>query len=393
VTGIADRPGRRLVATCARGLEGVLRGELERLGHAEAREGRGMVEFDGDFAAVMRANLWLRSAMRVLVHLADGPAGSREALYRLALGVPWEELIGRGQTFAVEVAGRGDAFDHSGFPALVVKDAIADRLRSRRGERPDVDRDRPDVLVHAHMSGARAGLSLDGTGEPLSHRGWRPRGGPAPLAESLAAGVLLLTGYDGSQPFLDPMCGTGTLAVEAALIATGSAPGLGRSFACERWAEASVTDVRELRAEAHRHRRPARAAIVGSDIDSRAVAAGARNAQEAGVGAEVRFDQRDVRELSPPGEGAIIVANPPYGHRLGRDSDLASLYAEIGDALKRRAAGCTAWILVGDPELAKRIGLRPKRRVVLYNGPIECRLLGFDLVQGRLPARGGAEAT
>ena len=391
VTAITHNPVERLVATCARGLEGVLRGELEGLGHSDVREGRGMVEFGGGFADVLRANLWLRSAMRVLARLADGPAGSREELYRLALSVPWEELIGRGQTFAVEVAGRGDAFAHSTFPALVVKDAIADRLRSRRGERPDVDRERPDVLIHAHLSGARAGLSLDGTGEPLSHRGWRPRGGPAPLAESLAAGVLLLAGYDGSQPFLDPMCGTGTLAIEAALIATGSAPGLGRSFACERWAAASATDVRELRAEARRRRRPAPAAIVGSDADDRAVAAGARNAQEAGVGAEVRFEKRDVRELEPPGAGAVIVANPPYGHRLGRDSDLGGLYAAIGDALKRRAAGCSAWILVGDPDLAKRIGLRPKRRVVLFNGPIECRLLGFDLVHGRLPSRSGTE--
>jgi len=366
----------------------VLRAELVALGHAEASEGRGMVELRGDFATVLRTNLWLRSAMRVLVPLAEGSAGSRDELYGLALAVPWEEVIRGATTFAVEVAGRGSAFPHSGFPALVVKDAIVDRLRRRTGTRPDVDRVRPDVAVHLHLRDDRGELALDTSGEPLSHRGWRPRGGPAPLGEALAAGILQLAGYDGSQPFLDPMSGTGTLAIEAALIATNTAPGLGRGFACERWASAPATLVRDLRAEARAKRRDPRALIVASDADPRAVAATRRNAAEAGVAGSVRCEQRDVRALAPPGAGTLIVANPPYGHRLGRDSDLETLYREIGDALKQRARGCTAWLLVGDPDLAKRIGLRPQRRIVLFNGPIECRLLRFDLVEGSLRPSG-----
>lgn len=349
-----------------------------------------MVEFAGGLAEVLRANLWLRSAMRVLVALAEGPAQGRDELYQLALAVRWEELIARGQTFAVEVAGRGNAFGHRGFPALVVKDAIADRLRQRRGERPDVDRVRPDILVHLHLRGDEGDLALDATGEPLSHRGWRPRGGPAPLAESLAAGILLLAGYDGSLPFLDPMCGTGTLAIEAALIATSTPPGVNRTFSCERWAAATPGLLREVRAEARAKRRPAHAAIVASDVDPRAVAATGRNAREAGVAAAIRCERRDFRDLQPPGAASLIVANPPYGHRLGRDGDLDELYRDLGDALKRRGTGSTAWVLVGDPQLAKRIGLHAQRRIVLFNGPIECRLLRFDLLQGALrSARAG----
>jgi putative N6-adenine-specific DNA methylase len=374
---------RDLVATCSRGLEEMLAAELAALGYPHAVAERGSVRWCADDRAVVRANLWLRSATRVLVTLAEGPADDRGALYALASSIAWEELVGPRQTVVVDVAGKGSGFASAGFAALTVKDALVDRLRSRRGERPDVDRRDADVRVHLHLSGTRAAIALDSSGEPLAHRGYRPRGGPAPLAETLAAGILLLAGYDGSRPLLDPMCGTGTIAIEAALLATRTAPGLQRRFACERWGFLPSALLREERAAARALRRPAAQPVVGSDHDRRAVAAARHNAVAAGVGETVRVERRELAELAPPGPGALIVANPPYGVRLGDAGELAGLYRAIGDVLKARGAGCTAWLLVGERTLAGAIGLRPQRRVVLYNGPIECRLLRFDLYPGR----------
>jgi len=372
-----------LVATCSRGLEEVLAGELTRLGYPDAEPGRGSVSWRGNDRAVVRANLWLRSAARVLVTLAQGPAAGRGELYELASSVGWEELVAPRQTVVVDVAGTGSGFASAGFAALTVKDALVDRLRARRGERPDVDRRDADVRVHLHLGGGRAAIALDSSGEQLAHRGYRPRGGPAPLSEALAAGIVLLAGYDGSRPLLDPMCGTGTIAIEAALLATRTAPGLQRRFACERWSFLPAGLLRDERAAAREERRPAPQPVAASDRDPRAVAATRHNAAAAGVAEAVRIERRDLSELAPPAPGSLIVSNPPYGVRLGDAETLPSFYRQIGDALKARAAGCTAWLLVGDRRLVGAVGLRPQRRVVLFNGPIECRLLRFDLYHGR----------
>jgi len=383
-----------LIATCSRGLEEVLRDELAALGHPEAECGRGVVSFSGGLDAVYEANVSLRTGIRVLRRLTEGPAENREALYELAAAVPWEDAFARGRTFAVETAGRGAAFRNTAYASLVVKDAIADRLRARWGTRPDVERRNPDVVVHVHLGGERAGIALDGSGEPLSHRGYRPMGGPAPLSEALAAGVLRLAGYDGSQPLLDPMAGTGTIAIEAALIATRTPPGSRRTFACERWAGHDAALLAEVRRRRLSARRPAPAPIVARDSDPRAVAAARRNAEAAGVRDSVAFAVADARDLELPGRGAVVVTNPPYGERLGEARELAAFYRELGDALKRRGAGGTAWLLVGNPDLVKAVGLRPARRIVLFNGPIECRLLRYDLYPGtRTPVRGPADAT
>ena len=376
------------MATCTRGLEDVLSSELMALGHPEAAAGRGMVRFAGDLADVYRANLWLRTAIRVLRTVAEGAAADRGALYALAAAVPWEDFVEPGRTIVVEAAGRAVAFPNTSFAALVVKDAVVDRLRARRGARPDVARVDADLRIHVHLAGERAELALDSTGEPLAHRGYRPRGGPAPLSEALAAGVLLIAGYDGSRPFLDPMAGTGTIAIEAALMATRTAPGLSRQFACERWPGHRAALLASAREEAAGRRRPAPAPIAATDSDPRAASAVRRNAREAGVGEFVRVEVRDARQLVVPGPEALIVANPPYGERMGDPARLAELFRALGDALKRRAAGATAWLLVGNPALAKAIGLRPSRRVVLFNGPIECRLLRFDLYEGTRSGKG-----
>lgn len=373
-----------VTATCTRGLEQVLRAEIAALGFPDATCGRGVVRLRAGLRDLVRLNLRLRAATRVLLTLREGPARGRDDLYGLAASVPWEEWLDERRTFAVEVAGPAPGFDHRGFAALVVKDALVDRLRSRLGGRPNVDRDDPDLLVHVHLGSDGASLSLDSSGQPLSRRGWRPAGGPAPLTESLAAGMLLLAGYDGSQPFLDPMCGTGTLAIEAASIATRQAPGAGRTFALERWPSPGEEVVAAERARAEDTVRKAPEPVWAGDRDERAVAATRRNARAAGVGGVVRVERRELRDLEVPGRGTVIVTNPPYGLRLGAGEDLESLYRDLGSTLKRRAPGCVAWVLTGAPGLARMIGLRAQRRVVLFNGPIECRLLRFDVVEGRL---------
>jgi putative N6-adenine-specific DNA methylase len=372
-----------LTATCARGLEKVLADELRSLDADAVAPDRGSVLFSGDLRTVYDTNLRLRTAMRVLVPLVRGEVKSRGSLYELAASVAWEEVIADGQTFAVEVVGRHRSFRNTTFAGQVVKDGLVDRLRAKRGRRPDVDRDQPDIRIHLRLveKGAST-LSLDSSGEPLSHRGYRPRGGPAPLAETLAAGILLLAGYDGSEPLLDPMCGTGTFAVEAALIATRTPPGLHREFAFERW---GVHDH-----EASHGHRDAPQPIIARDRAERSVRSTQRNLKAAWMDSWVEVEQRDALDLVLPwGSGGVIVANPPYGKRVSDVERLFGLYRRFGDSLKKQATGATAWILAGEPRLAKVIGLKPSRRIPLFNGPIECRLLKFEMYEGTKKHKAG----
>jgi putative N6-adenine-specific DNA methylase len=373
-----------LTATCARGLERVLADELRELGAESVAPDRGSVLFAGDLRTVYEVNLRLRTAMRVLVPLARGVVGNRDELYDLAGSVAWMDVLDAKQTFAVDVVGRHRSFRQTTFAGQVVKDAAVDRIRSATGRRPDVDRQSPDVRLHLRLvDNGPVTLSVDSSGEPLSHRGYRPRGGPAPLAETLAAGILLLAGYDGSEPLLDPMCGTGTFAVEAALIATATPPGLRREFAFERWPVHNLQAFEEIQHQASRGHREARQAIVARDRDERAVRATQRNLKAAWMDRWVTVEQRDALDLELPwGAGGIIVANPPYGKRVGDVQRLLGFYRRFGDRLKRHATGATAWILVGEPRLAKQIGLKAVRKIPLFNGPIECRLLQYELYEG-----------
>jgi putative N6-adenine-specific DNA methylase len=380
-----------LVATCARGLENVLANELRDLGVDAVAPDRGSVLFAGDLRTVFDVNLRLRTAMRVLVPLVRGEVKSREDLYELAASVAWEEVFADGQTFAVDVVGRHRSFRNTTFGGQVVKDAAVDRLRAKRGRRPNVDRDQPDIRLHLRLveKGASV-ISLDSSGEPLSHRGYRPRGGPAPLAETLAAGILLLAGYDGSEPLLDPMCGTGTFAVEAALIATGTPPGLHREFAFERWSVHDQLTFSEIQHEASHGHREAQQPIFARDRAERSVRSTLRNLKAAWMDRWVEVEQRDALDLMLPwGSGGVIVANPPYGKRVSEVERLFGLYRRFGDSLKKQATGATAWILAGEPRLAKTIGLKPSRRIPLFNGPIECRLLKFEMYEGSKKRKAG----
>lgn len=379
----AKTPPQPLVATCSRGLEEVLADELRAMELTGISPGRGFVGFTGGLRAVYDANLRLRTAARVVIPVARGQVRDKEQLYDLATTVPWHRIVQRGQTIGIDVAGRSRPFNNTNFAAQVVKDAVVDTIRDRQGWRPSVNRTEPDVRLHLHLSDGLTTVSLDSTGEQLSHRGYRPRGGPAPLAETLAAGVLLLAGYDGSEPLLDPLCGTGTFAAEAALIATRTPPGLRREFAFERWAMHDPELYSEVTHTARGEHRDAPAPILATDRDDRAVQATRRNLKAAWMNQSVEVEQRDIDSLILPwGSGGDIVANPPYGKRLGDVERLKQFYKRLGDSLKTNAQGATAWLLVGNRELANNVGLKAKRRIPLFNGPIECRLLKYELYEG-----------
>ncbi len=382
VNGLLD-----MYATCESGLEDVLAGELSVQGATEVETGLRGVSFRGDREVMWRANVWSRTANRVLLRLASFRVRGRDDLYGAVAALPWSRWLDPIATIAVDTTGGGGRRVIARQLAnQVVKDAICDRLRQETGRRPSVDRFDPDVPFNLLLHGHEATLSLDTSGRRLHRRGYRTEAGTAPLKETLAAGMLLLAGYDGTQPLIDPLCGSGTIAIEAALIARGIAPGLLRlgtdGFAFQRWREydstafeAFAADQRSCALEA------APAPIHGRDIDRRLVAVAARNARRASVGDDIDFDRRDVASATAPGKRALLVSNPPYGERLSADLD--ALYRAIGDTMKRELAGGSAWLLVADKGLAGKVGLKPARRIPLFNGRIECRLLRFDLWEGR----------
>ncbi len=376
-------------ATAAPGTEGVLRDELKALGLRRVKAQRGGVHFQGALAAGMRACLWARIPHRVLLTLGAGPAPDADRLYETARAIPWEDHLGLKRTFAVQATGTSRTLAHTGFTALKVKDAVVDRLRDRLGARPDVNPKRPDVTVVCHLHRDRAELSLDLAGDALFRRGWRRDTGEAPLKESLAAAVLALGGFDPERPLLDPMCGSGTLVIEAALLARRMAPGLGRRFGFERW-PAFDDDARRawrvLLDEATSAVRPAPAPLFGRDRDPSVLEAARANAGRAGVASDVTFEARDARSLGPLPDGCQLFANPPYGARLGggKHLQLEGFFRGFGEAWRALPGDHPLVVLSGAPGFERAFGTRAARAHTLFNGPLETRLLTF-------PGR-GAEA-
>jgi len=269
------------------------------------------------------------------------------------------------------------------FATLRIKDAVCDRFRAAVGTRPDVDTRAPDVRIHAFLDERTITLYLDTSGEPLYKRGWRTRTGEAPLKENLAAGIIALTGWHGDEPFLDPMCGGGTILLEAAAIALGIAPGSRREFGFERLEGFDAPLWRELRERAKaRERRDRPVAIFGADLYGAEIAKTRAAVEAAGLERAVQLKQANLLELSPPAPAGVLVANPPYGVRLGEDAELAAFYPQLGDALKSRFAGWRCYFLTADLRLAKLIGLKASKRTPLFNGPLECRLFEYRIVAG-----------
>ncbi len=389
----------RFMATAPRGLADLVGRELRDSGVASLRERTGGVLFEGTLAQGYRACLWSRVASRVLLEVAAFDAATADAFHAAARAVDWRAHLAPGATLACEFTGRHPAITHSHFGALRLKDGICDQLRDATGARPDIDADAPDVRVVAHASGARVTLYVDLAGETLARRGYRLNKGEAPLRENLAAGILLRAGWPAiaaqGGAFLDPMCGSGTLVIEAALLAADRAPGLGRTrWGFERWAGHDATAWSALREEAHaRARADAGVPIAGSDVDGAVLRAATGNAERAGVAGIVRFVQcavRDARPPAPPGGGTgrgLVATNPPYGERLGDAREALAAHRELGEALRAHFAGWQAAILTAAPEAARALSLRSFRTHELWNGAIECRLLRIDLDDPGAPAR------
>ena len=369
----------RLVATCARGTEGAVRGELASLGMRHLRGSRGAVTFEGKMEDGMRACLWSRTAMRILAPLAAFPCPDAAALYEGVRGVAWTEWLTVKTTLAVDATGTAPGLHHSGFVALKVKDGVVDTLRDALGGRPDVDTRDPDVRIVVHLARGQAELSLDLSGAPLYRRGYRTSIQDAPLKETLAASMLALGEAALDRPFLDPLCGSGTLAVEHALAARRMAPGLKRPFGFQRWPRyrgewQSTWDL--MKEEARTAALPrAPAPIHASDFSQDALDATRRNARAAGVEEDVAVALADARSVEPFGESGTFCANPPYGERIGgQPLQLAGFYRGLGEAA-RRFHGWTLLVLSGNPLLERNLGLRPEWTHRLWNGPLEVNLV------------------
>lgn len=371
-------------ATCPRGLEDLLVAELASIGATATRALPGGVRFAGDWAVCYRANLESRLATRILWHLARAPYRREEDIYRLAVEQPWEAHFAPERSFRVQTTASRAPLKSIDFITLRVKDALCDRFRARCGQRPDVDTRAPDVRVQVFLSESDCSLYLDTSGAPLWQRGLRHANVAAPLKENLAAGILKLSGWQPGVPLLDPMCGSGTFVLEAACMALDRAPGLERvRFGFEQLAHFQPETWRALRnAALARVREAVFQEIYASDRDPGAVRATRRNLQDAGLAEVVRLDQADFIGLAAPAAQGILIANPPYGERIGDQDELAGLYPRLGQTLKQHFAGWTAFFFTADTRLPTLMRLKPRRKTPLFNGALECRLYEIPLVAG-----------
>lgn len=372
-------------ATCPRGLERVLAVELEGLGAREVEPVDGGAAFAGDLGLGYAVNLESRVASRVLWRIGHARYRSEHDIHDAARALAWPRFFDVSRSIRVNVSAIKSPLKSLDFVTLRIKDAVCDVFRAACGKRPDVNTQSPDVRIHAFLTRDEATFYLDTSGEALFKRGWRTAGGEAPLRENLAAGILKLAGWSAPTPLYDPMCGSGTFLIEAAMMALDVAPGANRAFGFEKLANFDARTWRGLQEDARARRKPAQPLpIYGSDKSGKILAAARENFLSAGLTEAVQLKQVDVLEASPPAEAGILVMNPPYGERTAGEDELALFYPKLGDALKRRFAGWTTYILSADLRLAKLIGLAASKRTPLYNGALECRLFEFKLVAGSM---------
>ena len=373
----------RFFATCLRGLELILAEELQLLGAEKVHAVGGGVQFGGDFFLCYRANLESRIASRILWQVSTDRYRDEDDIYHGAYGLPWIDWFDAARTIRVDVSATKSPLTSLNFVTLKVKDAVCDKIRRLTGRRPSVDTRKPDISIQGHLTDRDFSLYLDTTGEPLFKRGTRMATGEAPLRENLAAGILRLTGWEPGIPLLDPMCGSGTILLEAALMALDIAPGLGRDFAFEKFKNFDGRRWRELLQRSQARQRPKTPlAIYGSDLSGDALKAARANLAASGLEKLVSLKQANVLEIARPANEGIIVTNPPYGVRLGEQQELAKFYPKLGDALKKNFAGWRAYILSADLRLPKLIRLAASKRTPLFNGALECRLFEYKMVAG-----------
>ena len=373
----------RFFATCPRGLELLLVAELRELKAEKVHAVGGGVQFAGDFFLCYRVNLTSRIASRVLWQVAGGAYRGEEDIYRIAYAPRWTDWFDAVRTIRIDVSATKSPLTSLNFVTLKVKDAVCDKVRRISGRRPSVDTGTPDVPLQAHLTDRDFTLYLDTTGEPLFKRGQRVAAREAPLRENLAAGILRLAGWTPGEALLDPMCGSGTILLEAAHMALDIAPGLGRHFAFEKFKNFDLSRWRDLTQQsAARQKAKTPLAIYGSDLSGEALKAARTNLMAAGLDKLVSLKQANVLEITAPAKAGIIVTNPPYGVRLGEQQQLAEFYPQLGDRLKKYFSGWRAYFLTADMRLPKLIRLAASKRTPLFNGALECRLFEYKIVEG-----------
>lgn len=372
-----------LIAKTFMGLEPVLAEELTSLGANNIQIGRRVVSFTGDKKLMYRANFALHTAIRILKPIKHFKAKSAEDVYNEVSSIDWSQYLDLKKTFVVDSVVYSEEFTHSKFVSYKVKDAIADQFREKTGSRPNVSITNPDIRLHIHIAGNDATLSLDSSGESLHRRGYRQESVEAPLNEVLAAGMILMTGWKGDTDFIDPMCGSGTILVEAALIARNIAPGVFRKeFAFEKWPDFDADLFDEIYNDDSEEREFTHH-IYGYDIDMKAVNTARLNVKAAGLSKDITVEQADFAEFTQPKEKSIIVTNPPYGERISTPNLLAT-YRMIGERLKHQAIGCDAWILSYREECFIEIGLKPSIKIPVFNGALECEFRKYQMFDGKL---------
>jgi putative N6-adenine-specific DNA methylase len=370
-------------ATCPRGLEALLANEITAAGAKEIKPTDGGVAFAGELGVCYSANLHSRMATRILMQVGQGKYLTEDDLYQAAYKINWPNWFDVKHDFMVKVTGVKCPLKSLEFATLRIKDAVCDKFRQVVDSRPYIDTKTPSVRIHAYLTADAYVYYVDTSGDALYMRGNRKASIEAPLRENLAAGILQLSGWQAGQALLDPMCGSGTFLLEACMVALNIAPGLNRNFGFEKLKNYESDTWKKVKNAAQKNVKPVTfQKVYGSDSDLRAVRIAKQNLEAAGLLAAVQLTQVNITEVIPPADSGVLVANPPYGVRIGEDEELAALYPKMGEALKRKFAGWNTYFLTNDLRLPKLMRLTPSKRTPLFNGPLECRLFEIKMVAG-----------
>ena len=372
-----------LTAKTFSGLEEVLAGELSDLGADHVKAGRRAVTFTGDHHMMMRANLWSRTALSVLRHISTFNFTDKDSFYGQMREVDWGACFDVDKTISVHaVASRSEMFANTMYLGQLTKDAVVDHFRDRTGRRPDVDPQDAQIRINVYVYDQVCTVSLDSSGDALFRRGYRREAAIAPLNEILAAGLIRLSGWDGQSLFLDQMCGSGTFSVEAAMMAAKMAPGLLRkSFSFMHWKDYDPDGFASIIEEARQQQVPLKAKIIASDVNIKALDIARQNIMEAGFLGQIRVQRNDFFNYHPPAENGWVLLNPPYGHRIKQDN-IQSFYEQIGATLKHHFPGYTAGMISQEINRLRHVGLKPKKKYRVYNGPLECLFMVYELFKG-----------
>ncbi|MDW7692944.1 THUMP domain-containing protein [Flammeovirgaceae bacterium SG7u.111] len=371
-----------MIAKTLFGFEELLAAELEEIGATDIELLKRAVKYRGDQEVLYKSNYLLRTAIKVLKPITTFQVRNEYQLYDQIKKIDWEDYMTVNQTLAIEGTTSGEIFTHSKYVALKSKDAVVDQFRDKYDKRPSVDTEDPDLRINVHIAEDQCTVSLDSSGVTLNKRGYRLRQVFAPMSEVLASGILMLTGWDKKRNLINPMCGSGTVAIEATLMARNVPAGYFRDFAFQYWKDFDQALWKKIKDEAIEKITDMEGKIYASDIELNAIKVSIDNAERAGVDEFIEFEKEDFLESKAKLEDALVIINPPYGERLEEAEDMVEFYKEIGTQLKHGYNGCDAWILSGNLDAIKFVGLRPSRKIKLFNGPIDCKLHKFELYRG-----------